>query len=477
MAAVVHGAARVGPQGQAAARLDSRSPQSPGTVVATTAETSVDAVVAAVKQASVTQRAWWAVGGPARATVLGRMADHLARRRDEVVELVVREVGKPLSEARAEVDRAVSITTYYAQQALSPVGESFPASGGGRLWTERRPHGVAGLITPWNFPIAIPLWKAAPALAAGNAVVLKPSPDAFATATWLAELAAEVLPEGLFTVLPGGAATGAAVVSHCDVVSFTGSETVGRRVSADAAARGVPVQAEMGGQNAAIVLHDADAAVAAATIAGAAMGFAGQKCTATRRIVVVGPEQRQAEVREALVQAVAKLEVGDPERSDVSVGPLITEAARERVVDAARAVVALGGRVLVGGDALDRDGWYVAPALVDGLPADHELAQEELFGPFAVVLEAPDVAEALRIAEGVRFGLVTSVHGRDAGTLLHVVEGVETGMVKVNAATTGVDFYAPFGGERDSSYGPREQGSGALDFYTSTRTVTFAPHP
>ena len=192
---------------------------------------------------------------------------------------------------------------------------------------------------------------------------------------------------------------------------------------------------------------------------------------------MVGPEQRQAEVREALVQAVAKLEVGDPERSDVSVGPLITEAARERVVDAARAVVALGGRVLVGGDALDRDGWYVAPALVDGVPADHELAQEELFGPFAVVLEAPDVAEALRIAEGVRFGLVTSVHGRDAGTLLHVVEGVETGMVKVNAATTGVDFYAPFGGERDSSYGPREQGSGALDFYTSTRTVTFAPHP
>ncbi len=194
MTAVVHGAARVGPHGQAAERLVSRSPQSPGTVVATTAEPSAAAVAAAVEQASVTQRVWWAAGGPARATALGRVADLLSHRRDEAVDLVVREVGKPLSEARAEVDRAVSITTYYAQQALSPVGESFPASGGGRLWTERRPHGVAGLITPWNFPVAIPLWKATPALAAGNAVVLKPSPDAFVTATWLAELSAEVLP-------------------------------------------------------------------------------------------------------------------------------------------------------------------------------------------------------------------------------------------------------------------------------------------
>jgi aldehyde dehydrogenase (NAD+) len=477
MASVVHDAARVGPHGQAGERLVSHSPQSPGSVVATAAETSNDTVVAAVEQAAETQRSWWAAGAPARAVALGRMAQLLTRRRDEAVDLVVREVGKPLSEARAEVDRAVSITTYYAQQALSPVGESFPAGGRARLWTERRPHGVAGLITPWNFPVAIPLWKAAPALAAGNTVVLKPSPDAFATAAWLAELAAEALPEGLLQVLPGGAETGAAVVSTCDVISFTGSETVGRRVAADAAARGVPVQAEMGGQNAAIVLPDADAAVAAATIAGAAMGFAGQKCTATRRIVVVGPEGRQSEVREALVQAVASLGVGDPERPDVSVGPLITEAARDRVVDATSAVVALGGRVLVGGEALDRDGWYVAPVLVDGVPPDHALAQEELFGPFAVVLEVPDVDAALRTAEGVRFGLVTSVHGRDAGTLLDVVDGVQTGMVKVNAATTGVDFYAPFGGERDSSYGPREQGSGALDFYTSTRTVTFASHP
>ena len=477
MTAVVHGAAHVGPHGQAGERLVSRSPQSPESVLATTAETSAESVAAAVQRAAETQRAWWVAGAPARAVALGRLAELLARRRDEVVDLVVREVGKPLSEARAEVDRAVSITTYYAQQALSPVGESFPASGRGRLWTERRPHGVAGLITPWNFPVAIPLWKAAPALAAGNAVVLKPSPDAFATATWLAGLAAEVLPEGLLQVLPGGAATGAAVVSTCDVVSFTGSETVGRRVTADAAARGVPVQAEMGGQNAAIVLPDADAAVAASTIAGAAMGFAGQKCTATRRIVVVGTERRQNEVREALVEAVASLGVGDPEQPDVSVGPLITEAARDRVVDATRAVLDIGGRVLVGGEALDRDGWYVAPVLVDGVPADHDIAQEELFGPFAVVLGVPDVGEALRIAEGVRFGLVTSVHGRDAGTLLDVVDGVQTGMVKVNAATSGVDFYAPFGGERDSSYGPREQGSGALDFYTSTRTVTFAPHP
>lgn len=478
MSAVASGTAYSTRAGHAEVRLVSRSPQSPGSVVATATEVSPGAVASAVDQAAETQRHWWAAGPSARAAALGRLGHLLAGRADEAVDLVVREVGKPVSEARAEVARAISITTYYAQQAFRPVGESFPPSVSGRLWSERRPHGVAGLITPWNFPVAIPLWKAAPALAAGNSVVLKPSPEAFATAAWLAELATEaLLPEGLLQVLPGGAATGAAVVSTCDVVSFTGSEAVGRQLAADAAARGVPVQAEMGGQNAAIVLPDADAAVAASTIAGAAMGYAGQKCTATRRIVVVGPERRQQEVREALVKAVSSLGIGDPDRPDVAVGPLITEVARDRVVAAADTVDALGGRVITGGKALDRDGWFVGPTLVDGVPADHDLAQEELFGPFALVLAAGDVTEALRIAEGVRFGLVTSVHGRDAGALLEVVDRVETGMVKVNVPTTGVDFYAPFGGERDSSYGPREQGSSALDFYTSVRTVTFAPHP
>jgi alpha-ketoglutaric semialdehyde dehydrogenase len=236
------------------------------------------------------------------------------------------------------------------------------------------------------------------------------------------------------------------------------------------------VQAEMGGQNAAIVLPDADAASVAEMIASASMAFAGQKCTATRRVVIVGSHARQREVRDHLVDAVAALRVGEPGEEGTVVGPVVNERARQKVVEAVEIVRRTAGRLLTGGAGLDRPGWFVAPALVEGLDAGHALVQEELFGPLAVVQTAADVEAAVALAEGVRYGLVTSLHGRDAGVLLDVVSRLGTGMVKVNAPTTGVDFYAPFGGERDSSYGPREQGSVALDFYSSSRTVTFARH-
>jgi len=206
------------------------------------------------------------------------------------------------------------------------------------------------------------------------------------------------------------------------------------------------------------------------------MGYAGQKCTATRRVVVVGDAARVAEVTEALVAAVQALAPGDPGQAGVAVGPVINEAARDRVAAASAGAAAAGARVLAGGAGLDRDGWFVAPTLLDGVDPGHPVAQQETFGPLAVVLPARDVDEAVRLAEDVRYGLVTSVHGRDLGALLSVARRVQTGLVKVNAPTTGVDFWAPFGGERDSSYGQREQGSAALDFYASTRTITLAPH-
>jgi aldehyde dehydrogenase (NAD+) len=457
--------------------VTSVSPQAPDDVVVEVPETSVADVVKAAGAARAAQREWWRAPAPARAAALGAAAAALKARADEAATLVIREVGKPRVEAVGEVGRAVAILEYYAQAAYAPLGSTLPASLPGLLYTERRPHGVAGLVTPWNFPLAIPLWKAAPALAAGNAVLLKPSPDATASALWLADLLAGVLPADLFRVLPGGAETGTAICDAADVVSFTGSVGVGRQVVARAAQRGVHVQAEMGGQNAAIVLHDADPGVAAAQIAGAAMGFAGQKCTATRRVVVVGGEQRAAAVIEALVAAVQGLQPGDPSQAGVLVGPVIAPAARSRVLDATAAVTAAGGRVLAGGTAVDRDGWFVTPTLLDGIAADHPVATTETFGPMAVVQRAADVAEAVALAEGVDFGLVTSVHGRDMGEILEVVRGVQTGMVKVNAPTTGVDFWAPFGGERDSSYGQREQGLAALDFYSSVRTITLSPHP
>jgi alpha-ketoglutaric semialdehyde dehydrogenase len=453
--------------------IRSFSPQAPADLVGIYSTDTPDEIAQVVELARTAQRAWWALGAGRRSAALARAAAQLRTRRDEAVALVVREVGKPVGEAGGEVDRAISILDYYAQAAFAPVGAQFPPSLPGFLYTERRPHGVAGLITPWNFPLAIPLWKAAPALAAGNAVILKPSPDAVSCAALLAEIVAPPLPEGLFAVSFGGSDAGEAVVANADVVSFTGSALVGRHVAMAAAGRGVPVQCEMGGQNAAIVLDDADVATTAAMVARAAMGYAGQKCTATRRVIVVGSNNGFVD---RLAAEIEGLKPEDPEEAASVVGPVINERACEAVLGAISLAEKDGGRVLAGGNRVERAGWFVQPTLIDGLAPDHLLAKEETFGPFTLVQRAANLREAVELANGVRFGLVTSVHGRDLDQILEAVISIESGLIKVNAPTTGVDFYAPFGGEKSSSYGPREQGMAALEFYGSTRTVTVAPH-
>jgi aldehyde dehydrogenase (NAD+) len=452
--------------------ITSLSPQAPDDVVVEVAATARGDVAKAVDRARAAQHGW--SGGPAasRASALSDAADCVAGASGELTDLMVRETGKPLGEARGEVARAVAILRYFAQQVYDPMGELHEPSSSGLLYTFRRPLGVAGLITPWNFPLAIPLWKAAPALAFGNAVVLKPAPEATATALRLAELLAEALPEELFHVVPGDVDTGRALVAEADVVSFTGSTAAGRSVAAAAVSRGIPVQAEMGGQNPAIVFPDADVATAAQQIAAAAMGFAGQKCTATKRVIVVGDA---APLRDALVAAIEALQVGDPGDTSTAVGPVIDEAARDRVVGSAQHAVSSGARLLTGGEALDAQGWFVAPTLLDRVPAGSPLVCEEVFGPIAVLQAVGSLDEAVSTANAVDQGLAAGVYTRDLSVALAVSSRLEAGLVKVNAPTTGVDFYLPFGGEKSSSVGPREQGKAAQGFYTSTCTVTLAP--
>ncbi len=446
------------------------SPQQPDDVVVEAPAATPRQVADAAEAARTAQREWTAAAPLARAQALHAAADAVAGAADELAALMVREVGKPIGEAIGEAARAVAILRYYAQQVLDPDGETYPSPNARTLlMARRRPHGVAGLITPWNFPVAIPLWKAAPALAFGNAVLLKPAPEATALGLRLAELLGPALPAGLFTVLPGQAETGQAVVEHADVVSFTGSVLAGDAVRTAAAARGVPVQCEMGGQNASLVLPDADLEFAATTVAGAAMGYAGQKCTATSRAIVVGDPH---EFTAALASAVDALGVGDPADQGVSVGPVITPEARTKVVDAAARARADGGRVVCGGEPLERPGWFVAPTVVDHVAPDDPLAQEEVFGPICAVLPAASPDEAVRLANGVRYGLVGAVFTRDLGAALDIAGRLDTGLVRVNASTAGVDFYAPFGGEKASSYGPREQGKAARDFYTRLQTIT-----
>jgi len=426
----------------------------------------------AVSRGRVAQHRWQGMPATARAQALVECAELLSQASPELLELGIAEVGKPRREMAAELARGIGILRYYAQSTLDPDGQTYPSPAEPSLLLSwYRPRGVVGLITPWNFPVAIPLWKAGPALAYGNAVVLKPAPSATAVALRLATLLETALPPSLFQVIPGDAATGHALVGAADAISFTGSRAVGRLIIAAASTRGVPVQAEMGGQNPAIVLPDAEVERVAKVVASAAMSYAGQKCTATSRIIVVGDP---APFSDALVAAVQGLSQGDPSDEDVVLGPVIDERARQTVLRAVQTARVVGGQILTGGVAPDRDGYFVDATLVRGIGAEHDLAQEEIFGPFALLLPAPTEDDALRIANLSRYGLVASVFTRDINAALRMVPQLRTGMVRVNGSTTGVDLYAPFGGTKDSSYGPREQGKAAREFYAETQTVTIA---
>jgi aldehyde dehydrogenase (NAD+) len=447
-----------------ASRIVSRNPANPDEIVADVPSTGAWATVEAADRARDAQRGWYAAGAAARSTALTAAALAVEQAGAELAELAVREVGKPISEARAEVSRTVAILRYYAQLPYDATGSVHePATGTGLLLTRRRPRGVAGLVTPWNFPFAIPVWKAAPALAAGNTVVLKPAPEATGCALRLAEILQQALPEGVFTLVPGGAPEGNALVTAVDAVSFTGSTVTGNAVVRAATARGIPVQAETGGLNAALVLPDADAVRAAAHIAAAIAGYAGQKCTATSRVIAVGGAL--GPLREALADALRAVPAADPAQPGTVCGPLISQAARDRVLSATRDVP-----LLAGGKEAAGPGWYVEPTLVEQAPSGHPLLREEVFGPVAVLLHATDLDRAVRMTNSVPYGLVTSVHTGDLDAALHGLDGLDTGMIRINAPSTGVDFHLPFGGTKASSHGPREQGRTALDFYTSTRT-------
>ena len=448
--------------------ITSYNPADPADLVVAVEAPVAEAVRAAVGRARAAQAGWLAAGAGARSAALGRIAEAVEAHAEELAALIVREVGKPLAEARGEVARTAAIWRYYAQAPYEPSGAVHEtAAGPGLLLTRRRPYGVAGLIAPWNFPLAIPSWKAAPALAVGNTAVLKPAPEATACALRLAELTALAsLPEDVFTVLPGGAEEGVALVEAADVVSFTGSTGVGRAVVRAATGRGVPVQAELGGLNAALVLPDADVELAAGHIAAAIAGYAGQKCTATSRVIAVGAAY--APLREALVKALATVD-------DSVCGPVVNEAARERMTGAVSSAVEAGASVLVGGRVPERAGWYVEPTLLADVPDQHPLAREEFFGPVAVLHAAADLDEAIALANDTPHSLATSVHTRSLDAALAAADRLDAGMIRVNAPSSGVDFHLPFGGTKGASHGEREQGRAALEFYTVSRTVSVLP--
>ncbi|MBQ0984656.1 aldehyde dehydrogenase [Streptomyces sp. F63] len=454
----------------------SRNPADPSDIVIEFPGCGEEAVIQAVMRAREAQAEWLAAGAAARSEVLRKAADAIERAADEMTGLVIREVGKPLAEARAELADTVSIWRYYSQIHEPSGALHEPAAGPGVLLTRQRPLGTAGLITPWNFPLAIPSSKAAPALAAGNAVILKPAPEATACALRLAEALGEVLPGGLLRVVPGGPRVGEALVHLADVASFTGSTADGKAVVRTATACGIPVEAEMGGQNAAIVLPDADIPRTAEHIATAIAGYAGQKYTATSRVIAVGSAREP--LREALAERLRAMPAADPGCTSTICGPVISLAARHRVAEMRISALAAGARVLAGGadgHAAPRSGWYVNPTLLEAVPDGHELLEDVVFGPIAVLQEANGLEQAVHLANAGRPGLVASLHTTDLESALYGSDHLETSMVGVNAPTSGVGLPFPLGGTEGPGHGPREQGRAALDFYTGQQTVFLLP--
>jgi len=417
---------------------------------------------------------WRAASLPERAQVLKKAARILEGRLEEVAKDIAREVGKPLFEARAEVKRAVEILDYYAAYAYEPLGYLVASA---RPKTELRarriPLGVVALITPWNFPIAIPTWKLAPALLLGNTVVLKPASLGPVGAVHLVRALEEAgLPEGVVNLVIGpGAPFGKALgkAEGLRAVSFTGSAEVGWRLKADLAGLPVRVQLELGGKNAYVVWKDAHLALAAQQTAQGAFFYAGQKCTATSRVLI--HKQVYEEFKALLLEAISSLRLGDPLDESVQVGPLIDKSARDNTARWVDRGIRNGGRLLVGGKPGEGPGYFYLPTVFEGVALESELAQEEVFGPVVTLHPVASLEEAVKAVNATRYGLSTSIATRDLGVAERFLAEVEAGLVHVNQPTAGVEYQAPFGGTKGSGYGQKEQAWAALEFYGDWKTM------
>ncbi len=453
---------------------EKRSPWRPSVVTGVYPASNADDVRAAVAAAKDAFPAWSRMPAAHRATIFTKAAVAIEARAEQVAQDMTAEMGKPLREARLETLRAAQILRYSAGEAWRPIGELFePSVADQRLYTMRRPLGVVGLITPWNFPIAIPVWKLAPALVYGNTLVLKLGYEAPRTGLHVAECFAEAgLPPGVLNVVTGsGSKAGAEIVSNADVraISFTGSVPVGRSVRDEATARDCRVQLELGGHNPLIVAASAELDRAVEAAYAGAFWSAGQKCTATRRILVEGTVYEA--FREKLLARVAAGKVGDPADPEVEVGPVVNEGALEDILGAVERAKSDGGTVLAGGERADDEGYLIAPTVFEELADDAELSCEEVFGPVTSLYRYTTFDEAIERANAVRFGLSAAIFTRDLRETQSFADEILAGIIHVNSQTAGADVHVPFGGLKGSAWGPHEPGRAAMDFYTETVTV------
>lgn len=460
-------------------KLQTRNPADTREVVAEYALASAADARQAIAAARAAFPAWAALTAVARGRVLSKTAQILESRKAALAELLTREEGKTLAEAAGEVQRAVDIFRFFGGLSYTLGGQTIPHDlPGNLLYTRREPLGVVALITPWNFPIAIPAWKMAPALVAGNTVVIKPATPAPAMTLELAKALHEAgLPGGVLNVVVGaGREVGNELASNPAVValSFTGSHAVGHQVHEQLARRLARSQMEMGGKNPTLVLADADLDLAVNLVSRAAFGLTGQACTATSRVIV--DRSVAAAFTEKLVAKARALKIGPGLAAGIEMGPAVNEAQLRtdlEYVDIARgegAKLLCGGRRLTDGE--HAHGWFIAPTVFGDVTPTMRIAREEVFGPVLAVLAAGDFEEALAVANGVDVGLSASVVTRDFKKAMLAAERLEAGVVKINQISTGLALQAPFGGVKKSSTDTfREQGAGAVEFYSRLKTV------
>ena len=402
----------------------------------------------------------------------------MEERRDELAEALTREEGKTLGESRGEIQRAINVIEFFAGEARRITGETIPSELPHNFcYTLKQPVGPVAIVTPWNFPVAIPVWKIAPALVSGNTVVFKPASLTPLSASIVVEIFEQCgLPPGVLNLVFGtGREVGDTIVNHpaIQAVSFTGSNDVGSGLYAAAAARGIKCQCEMGGKNPIVILGDADLDLAVESTVQGAFGSTGQRCTATSRAVVV--EGIANEFVERLTARASTLVVGNGLDPQTNVGPSVDEKQMATVLDYVAVGRREGARLVRGGsritDAGRERGCFVAPTIFDRVDANMRIAQEEIFGPVLSVIRVPDDGSALTVANGVRFGLSASVYTSDVAAMFRFVDRLEAGIIHVNSPTVGGEAHIPFGGMKATGVGLREMGKVAIDFYTELKVV------
>jgi acyl-CoA reductase-like NAD-dependent aldehyde dehydrogenase len=459
----------------------SMNPARPDEVVAVFRAATEDEADAAVAGARRAARGWADTPMHERAAVLIRAADLLEERAEQLGAELTREEGKTLPEGIGEVRRAAEILRYHAGEASRDAGELYNSPRRGEtIMVVRQPIGVVTVITPWNFPIAIPAWKIAPALVYGNAVVWKPASLVPLLAYRFTEALVDAgMPPGVLSLVLTGGRIGQRLVedARVDAVTFTGSTDIGRQLMITCAQLLKPIQTEMGGKNAAVVLRDAPLDLAAEQIVLGAMRSTGQKCTATSRLIV--EEAVADELLDLVCSRVSALRVGDGLEPGVDMGPAASADAQRSILDAVDQARAEGARVLTGGvayaDGPLGEGWFVPPTVLALPDRGAEVWREEIFGPVLSVLRAPDTRSAVELANDSRFGLSGALFSNDLASVLDAVAHFDAGVLHINSETAGADPHVPFGGMKESGSGAREQGRAAREFYTHSKTVYLRP--